>query len=400
METAYGHAYTCGGHRWMDVTVNMDYGNAWMGDQDDDGCADITIGQDAYDYAYDSAIIYHEYGHTVNHEYSDLGWAFDGLGPDWSPQGVDEAFSDYWAATLIGRSFVGEYASLGTPGELGWRDLADHAICPDNIFGEGHYDSPMLSTALWDIREGIGMDKADRLALAVLGSLSNTPDFDEAGRALLSQASALQSTGVLSTADVAVVDAAVADHTLVGCERIVTLEHGDTHLFFAQGFGGFDVPSGVQFMMYAPPGATRLTAEITQYTVGGEYTVYVNKGSPVHFTLEGWTLTIDDYDYMFDGSPDHVTFSEWSDPPVEWDTEYYYTYLHNSEFMALYVNAIIIAFPPPDDEPDAAVDVVEDTVPDVPADTTGDTEEDVPSDVTPDPGSIKEDRGCGCTLAN
>jgi len=387
----------------MQISVNMDYENAWYSGGWGGDCPTLTVGQGTYDFAYDSAIVYHEFGHGINHTYTELGFDFDNLGPDYSPQGVDEAFADYWAASLIGRPVIGEYASLGTPGELGFRDLSEFASCPDDIYGEGHYDSPMLSSCLWEIREAIGQAKADQLALAVLGSVSNEPDFDEIGRALLSQASVLESSGVLTSADVTAVDTAVANHTLVGCERIVELLNGDAHLFFAQGWwGGMVVPSGVQFMLYAPPGATRLTANVEPYTAG-DYTVYVNRDTPVQLSMR-WgrppDITIDDYDFMFAGSPERVSFTEWSDDIIEPDTEYYFTYTHNSDFMVLAVDAIIVATTPPDAVADAVEDPTEDpsgdAVADVPTDMETDGSEDPASD-TPS-GSITEDRGCGCSL--
>ncbi len=402
MRDSYGHAYSCSGHDWMEVFVNMDYENAWYSGGYGE-CSTLTVGQGTYDFAYDSAIIYHEFGHGINHTYTDLGFDFDNLGPDYSPQGVDEAFADYWAASLIGRPVIGEYASLGTPGELGFRDLSEFAACPDDIYGEGHYDSPMLSSCLWEIREAIGQTKSDRLALAVLGSVSAEPDFDEIGRALLSQASVLEGSGTLTTADVAAVDAAVANHTLVGCERIVQLFDGDAHLFFAQGWwSGMIIPSGVQFMLYAPPGATRLTANLSPYTAGN-YTMYVNRDAPVRLSMR-WgrppDITVDDYDYMFTGSPERVSFTEWSDDVIEPDTEYYFTYTHDSDFMVLAVDAIIVATTPPDAEVDAVTDPVddpgEDPVADVPTDMETDTSTDPASD-TPT-GQITDSHGCGCSL--
>ena len=122
--------------------------------------------------------------------------------------------------------------------------------------------------------------------------------------------------GVLTSGDVAVIDAAVAGHTLVGCERIVVMEDGDRHLFFAQGWGRWvpEVPSGVQFMLYAPRGATRATAFLTTYATGN-YTVYVRRDAPVHFSVSGWpdvVITVEEYDFEFPGSPERVSFTEWS----------------------------------------------------------------------------------------
>jgi hypothetical protein len=124
----------------------------------------------------------------------------------------------------------------------------------------------------------------------------------------------------------------------------------------------------------------------------------------------GWPpeISIDTYDYRFDGSPDRVTFTEWSDPVLEEDTEYYFTYTHNTSIMLLDVEATIIWFPPDDGSTDAVTDPVTDPAGDVPADVpddtlidpTGDATTDAPADASPDPGSITEEKGCGCAIAS
>lgn len=402
MEDAYGHAFTCDGHRWMEVQVNMDHENAWYGDWNDDGCGDINMGQSEYDFTYDSAILYHEFGHGINHVYSPLSRDFDELGADFSGPGLNEGFADYWAATLLGRPVIGEYASLGEPGEVGFRDLSGRAVCPDDLWGESHYDSPVWSTTLWDIREAIGMDKTDRLALAILASLSNRPDYDEAGLAAMSQASALESTGVLSSSDVSVVDAAVADHALVGCRRIVALEHGYEHVFiFPAWRNGHDAAPALQFSLHAPATATRVTAIIDQYTTEGAYVVFVKRDSHVVFSREGPDITVEDYDFRFNDSPDRVSFTEWSDPVLEPSTTYHYAIVHNASIMMLGVEALIVATEPTDAATDVALDPdVEDMASDVPDEDgpTGDAQDDVPSDPDPEPGSFTS-RGGGCACA-
>jgi hypothetical protein len=412
MEDTYGVLMRCSAHRWIDVLANMNYENAMYGDQNDDGCADVTLGQGTHDFGYDAAVLYHEFGHGLNRTQVDFDYFdFDELGPDWSASGLDEGTSDYWAASFTGRPVIGEYGGMGTPGELGFRDLSEHVTCPQGLYGEGHYDSPVWSTTLWDIWESIGAFKTDSLAFAALASLPGTADFSMAGGALVSQASALEGT-VLTGADVAVVDAAVADHTLIGCRRIVPLGDGDSHIFLATGWGGYDVPSGVQWSIYAPEDTTRVTLHIDQLSVGGGYSVYMNRNLPVHFIRSGWDVTIDDYDYEYGGSPDSITFVPWSDPPIEPGTTYYFTYVHNSEAMVLAMNVDIIVVHPPDVVPDAVedptADPAADTIEDVPADTLVDTTadttpepeavEDAPVDTAADTGTgtITESSGCGC----
>ena len=403
MEDTYGHVYSCDGHRWMDIQVNMDYENAWYGDQDDDGCRDVTMGQSSQDFTYDSAIVYHEFGHGINATYCELRRDFAAHGPVYDGAGINEAFADYWAATLHDRPVIGEYAGLGEPGELGFRDLSDHAVCPHDLIGESHYDSPIVSTTMWDIRAALGQDKTDRLSLAVLAALTDRPTIDEAGRTLQSQAAALEGTGLLTAADVTVVDAAVVDHGLVGCEHIVPLEDGDTHLFIIPVWRWeYDTASPNQWSMYAPPTATRVSAIIDRYTSDGGYTVYVKKDSHVVMGREGPDIWVEDYDFAYTASPDRVSFTEWSDPPLEPDTTYFFTVMHSGPMLALAVEALIVAPTPVDADEDAVEDVVDAPDEDA-ADVPGEPEEDPPgepgSDALPDPGAITARGGCGCALA-
>jgi hypothetical protein len=412
MEDEYGHVYECDGHRWMDVFVNMNYPNAWYGDgNDDDECPDLTIGQGTYDFAYDMSIVFHEFGHGINHDYTRFRRNYDALGIDNSSTGIDEGFSDYWAATLMDNSLIGAYADSGATSDAGIRDVGGHATCPEGLYGEGHYDSPIWSTTMWDIRGDIGATKTDILALATLASIAERSSFDEGGRALVAQAEALRTAGVFEDGDVTAVESAVDDHQLIDCLRVLTMADGDARILFG-GRKSWETggASSVQFSMYAPPSTSRLSAKLDLYEGSGDYTVYVKKGTYVGF--EGWAeeMVVSDFDYAFPGSPTYVTFTEWSDPPIESDTTYTFAWTNTEGTLVLSVEAIIVTHTIPDaiadavedtvSEPDVAGDVPEDTEPDpvddVPADTDLDVVDDVPED-TGDPGHVTGG-GCACSL--
>ncbi len=154
--------------------------------------------------------------------------------------------------------------------------------------------------------------------------------------------------------------------------------------------------------MYAPPTATRLSAIIDRYTSDGGYTVYVKKDSHVVMDHEGPDIWVEDHDFTFTASPDRVSFTEWSDPPLEPDTTYYFTIMHNGPMMALAVEALIIAPDPVDASDDPEEDEVDEPEDDAPADLPGEAADDPldepPGDVLPDPGSITARGGCGCAL--
>jgi len=134
-----------------------------------------------------------------------------------------------------------------------------------------------------------------------------------------------------------------------------------------------------------------------------------------HVTFTGWAeeLAVAEYDEAFEGSPTHVTYTEWSDPPIEPDTTYYFAFTHEGDFTGLSVEAIIVvpAEPEPAEEPvaeyvaehaedafedasDVDVDVVEDAARDVPADP--DTEDGTAEDDGPPVTHVVERHGCGC----
>jgi hypothetical protein len=274
-------------------------------------------------------------------------------------------------------------------------------VCPHDLYGESHYDSPIVSTTMWDIRTTLGQDKTDRLSLAILAALTDRPTIDEAGRTAQSQASALEGTGLLTATDVAAVDAAVVDHHLVGCEHVVPMQDGDAHLFIIPVWRWeYDTASPNQWSMYAPPTATRVSAIIDQYTSDGGYTVYVKKDAHVVMGREGPDIWVEDYDYAFTASPDRVSFTEWSDPPLEPDTTYFFTVMASGPMMVLAVEALITAPEPVDasEDPDEIDEPVEDAPADLPDEPEDDPSAEPETDGLPDPGSITARGGCGCTL--
>ena len=420
--------YGCS-HRYTDIAVNMNYANGFFMDVDRDGCGDIVLGQDTasggVDFAYDGEVIYHEFSHGVIIETSDIwGITVDGLGHDYSSDGISEGTADYYAMTMTDSPVLGEY-SLGTYGQS--RTAINGMTCPDGTMGEGHQDGQMWSGTLWDIREVLGAVKTDHLILAVLNSLSHHTNWDDGGNALVTQARALEGD-ILDPGDATVVENAANARMLIGCVRINNLLDGESGVCYAAGpdeYGGWvdAFTCGLQFSAVSPPGARRVVFRLTAFDLGGgdpDYDVYVNTGDPVGYTSDRMEAFPTVYSQVVEGSPTVVAWTDFSDPPITPDTTYYISIYNRSGYgLIVSIEADIVegpvAEPTDDDGADAVEDTldddtgpgdpaeVEDTPPDV-SEPDPNAEDDAVSDAPQDPaGEEEEDEGgkdgCGCHLA-
>jgi hypothetical protein len=118
---------------------------------------------DGHDFALCSDIIYHEYVHRIVHALYPDPLLFPYIGQTGA---MDEAFADYFACAFTNDPQHGEECYAGR--NIGEPDKR----YPDDWVGEVHDDSPILSGALWDLRDlAPGLD-VDSLALR---AMKNTP---------------------------------------------------------------------------------------------------------------------------------------------------------------------------------------------------------------------------------
>jgi len=100
-------------------------------------------------------IILHEFFHSVTHE-------IYGIKINYEFSAMNEAFSDYFAATITGDPMIGNGAMIGN---VPYLRTVKNTYQYDTFF-EGKYfhrDGQLFSGALWDLRESLGHEKADRL---------------------------------------------------------------------------------------------------------------------------------------------------------------------------------------------------------------------------------------------
>jgi hypothetical protein len=261
-------------------------------------CGYLLFGQSGMqDFASDADVVYHELGHAVTDQLSAIvGFAVDSLGMHYDPLAVNEGTSDYWAATMQGDPRVGESLAgidgIGRSAAL--RDLDGGLRCPDDLFGEGHFDGRIWGGAFWDLRTELGAEKVDALLFATIASIGTAPSLRAAGETAATTADSLVTMGTLTAADGGRVRELLAEHGLLDCRRITPLDDGEQRGAFSgiallTGGLGDDV-APIHYSLTLPADATSATFEVTPGTLIGQYAVLARNGSPVGFRGTGIQL--------------------------------------------------------------------------------------------------------------
>jgi len=174
----------------------------------------IVFGQgEKVDYAYDASVIYHEYTHAVTGEDRLFGFTADEQGFNAQPFSMNEAFADYFAATILDDPLLGRYALLDAERDAR-RDLSEKRTCPEHMLGEVHYDGRIWASALWELRRQVGAPVADAVVFDTLMQCGGQTTFAEAAQLLLARA-ADESPAVEAAARTALTERNVLD-----CRRV------------------------------------------------------------------------------------------------------------------------------------------------------------------------------------
>jgi MYXO-CTERM domain-containing protein len=261
-------------------------------------CGYLLFGQSgSQDFASDADVVYHELGHAVTDQLSAIvGFAVDSLGMHYDPLAVNEGTSDYWAATIQGDPSVGESLAgidgIGRSAAL--RDLDGALSCPNDLFGEGHFDGRIWAGAFWDLRTELGAEKIDALVFTTIASIGTAPSLRAAGETAATTADSLVTMGTLTAADAARVREVLGERGLLDCRRVTPLDDGEQRGAFSgiallTGGLGNDV-APIHYSLTLPADATSATIEITPGTLLGQYAVLARNGSPVGFRGTGIQL--------------------------------------------------------------------------------------------------------------
>ncbi|MCK4303405.1 MAG: hypothetical protein KAY24_04140 [Candidatus Eisenbacteria sp.] len=148
----------------------------------------IYLGTGGVDDGEDADIILHEYGHAL------YDAAVGGFGGG-DTQALTEGFADYFAATRSGDPCIGDWDGTGRASGC-LRNLDDTRFYPVDLTGEPHEDGRIWSGVLWRIRDRLGAEQADILALTSLYFQTPLSRMGDAARGLLVAAREMeQATG-------------------------------------------------------------------------------------------------------------------------------------------------------------------------------------------------------------
>ena len=125
-------------------------------------------------FAQDPSIIIHEVGHVLIHHLAHLPQAGEG-------GSLNEAFADYFAATIIGSPYMAERSYLKGP----YKRNLDQSLSYLSRQGKLYADSLIISSTLWEIEKTIGAPLTRQLFMELLIELGPAQSLAEFAPALL-----------------------------------------------------------------------------------------------------------------------------------------------------------------------------------------------------------------------
>jgi Zn-dependent metalloprotease len=148
----------------------------------------LTFGIGGVDDAEDAEIILHEYGHACQDS------IIPGFGGSAEAGAMGEGFGDYLAASFFAdrkpermRPTVGNWDAVAYSGDdpPSLRRLDSTKKYPRDMHNEVHDDGEIWSACLWEIRNAIGGQIADKLIIAHHWGLSPNASFEQAANQLI-----------------------------------------------------------------------------------------------------------------------------------------------------------------------------------------------------------------------
>ncbi|MFH1532186.1 MAG: hypothetical protein ABIK09_15785 [Pseudomonadota bacterium] len=245
------------------VEMAADLLQDFLGVEDD--LADIPFKNDAIfffqgeavDFGWDADVIYHEYTHATVGGDRLFGIPVDEFGPDASPGAIHEAYGDYFACTILGDPQASEYALGALSGAA--RDLSVFKKCPEDYYGEVHDDGEIYGSALWEIRETIGREAADRILFDAMLTFGMETGFEGAAEATIAEAATLDPPKGDE------VEAIFTAHGLLGCDDRIKPFIDTTQEVDATWLPGTQT-TGVAEFAEAAPGYVQYTFEVEEGT--------------------------------------------------------------------------------------------------------------------------------------
>jgi hypothetical protein len=248
-------------------------------------------GSDA-DWGYDGDVVHHELTHGLVARLMGEG-RFLGLRRDRDEAvlgdalAVNEGIADFVAAVMSGDPRHAEY--ITDVGGSGGRDADNDYVCPDDLVGEPHYDSEIVSGALWSAYEEIGVELVRAILLSV-ALLEEDTTFEEASAVFVDVV-----RDELGPAAAAVLAAELAARGLDDCPRVAAWHRVQRPLWIhpvtapGQSFEPMRPPA-VQLAFTMPPDRRRLVVRYAidvlappMWAPDPALNVLVRHGAPLEF---------------------------------------------------------------------------------------------------------------------
>lgn len=282
----------------------------------------ISIGQGStIDFAYDSDVFKHEFGHyvagnTVNFNLGPFYTNEFGLQP--LSSALDEGLADYFACSDNDSPVLGE-AALAPFGAQ--RDLTEAwRRCPDDVGREAHEDGRLIGAVSWSLRVLLGQTRADKLVWGSESMLGPGATFGDFYQGIITTMNGMIMSGELSSADADGVKKTLADSGMADCGPIIGMGDNDSKRTWIAGMellayylqtdcfslidSGFVFTSPFQFSRATTPGdaAMHVHLEMAQdFEDTLHYTVYIRRGDHVGYDSDPNGLPVASiYDYAFD----------------------------------------------------------------------------------------------------
>jgi hypothetical protein len=152
----------------------------------------VRFGKGGVDDAEDAEVILHEYGHAIH------GDQVPGFGPGLQSGAIGEAFGDYFAVSMgewkTGNDFdvpcVADWDSVSyTAGPSHClRRIDMNLVWPKDARNQVHADGRIWSRALWDIRQALGAETADKIIINAQFDFDVDTTFAAAAKATVAEA--------------------------------------------------------------------------------------------------------------------------------------------------------------------------------------------------------------------
>jgi len=142
----------------------------------------ITFGNGGVDDAEDADIIIHEYGHAILDDRVNL------FGRNTESNTIGEAFGDYLACSYSAeKGFNPTYFAEWDASPFGayLRKLETTTLYPDDVDGQEHNDSPLLSSVLWELRTMTDKTTADKLIIGTVNYITASATLQDFATGLL-----------------------------------------------------------------------------------------------------------------------------------------------------------------------------------------------------------------------